>query len=210
MLIAQLNRYLAYALEQSPRARELCAALESRRLKLEIEGLPGALVITVTHGTLLVTHASSAESAGSTVDVTVHASPVGLMALAGGDAAAVVGQGGASIIGEETLALQFQELARLLRPNLEAAAARVVGRMPAHLATRAFTLFAAWAGAARESAARNGAEYLAHESRDLVPRAEAESFFTGVEALRSAVASAELRAGQAAARLAALTPPGAT
>ncbi len=209
MLAAQLNRYLAHALEQSPRARELCATLEGRRLQLAIESLPGALLLTVAHGTLQVTHAAnSAQSAGAPVDVTVHGSPLGLLALIGGDAATVVGQGSASIVGEESVAQQFQELSRLLRPNLEAAMARVVGRMPAHLATRAFTLFAGWAGLARESVARNAAEYLAHESRDLVPRAEAESFFTGVEALRSALARAELRAVQAAERLAALAPRG--
>src|SRR5579862_8813002 len=198
MLAAQLNRYLAYALGQSPRARELCGALEGRTLRVEIDGFPGTVLLSVAQGALQVTHAAAE---GGSADVTVRGSPLGLLALAGGDAEHVVGQGGASITGDESLAQQFQELARLLRPNLESAVAGVIGRMPAHLGARALSLLAAWAGAARESVTRNTAEYLAHESRDLVPRAEAESFFTGVEDLRSAVSQAELRAAQLAERL---------
>src|SRR5579862_3311021 len=200
MLAAQLNRYLAYALGQSPRARELCGALEGRSLRVAIDGFPGTLLLSVAQGTLQVTHSATA-AAGGSADVTVRGSPLGLLALAGGDAEHVVEQGGASITGDESLAQQFQELSRLLRPNLEAAVAGVIGRMPAHLGARALSLLAAWAGAARESVTRNTAEYLAHESRDLVPRAEAESFFTGVEDLRSAVSQAELRAAQLAERL---------
>jgi len=208
MLAAQLNRYLAYALGQSPRARELCGALEGRSLRVEIDGFPGSLLLTVAQGTLQVTP-SAAVAEGGSADVEVRGSPLGLLALAGGDAEQVIGRGGASITGDESLAQQFQQLSRLLRPNLEAAVAGVIGRIPAHLGARALSVLAAWAGAARESVTRNTAEYLAHESRDLVPRAEAEGFFTGVEALRSAVSQAEVRAAQLAERLAALTPRGA-
>ena len=204
MLTAQLNAYVARALKRSPRALELCAALDGRRLKLEIDGFPGALWVAVAHGALLATHSgSNAQTAGFAADVTVHGSPFGLLALAGGDASAVVARGGASIAGDELLAQQFQELARLLRPDLEAGMGQIVGRLPAHLATRALTLFADWGRAAHESVARNAAEYLAHESRDLVPRAEAESFFSGVEALRSEVTRAEARVARLAERLAA-------
>ena len=98
----------------------------------------------------------------------------------------------------------------LLPPDIEAAIAQVAGRVPAHLATRAFLLFASWGRAASESVARNTADYLAHESRDLVPRAEAEGYFSGVEGLRSAVTRAELRVAQLAERLATLTVRGAS
>ena len=76
--------------------------------------------------------------------------------------------------------------------------------------TRTLALFATWGRAARESVARNAADYLAHESRDLVPRAEAEGYFSGVEALRSAVMRAEARLAQLAERLAALSVRGAS
>jgi ubiquinone biosynthesis protein UbiJ len=211
MLAAQLNGYLARALKRSPRASELCVALDGRRLQVEVNGLPGALRVAVINGALQATHANSnAGTADSAADVTIRGSPLGLLALAGGEASAVVMRGGASVEGDELLAQQFQELARLLRPDIEAAVGQVVGRMPAHLATRGLTLLATWGRAAGESVARNAADYLAHESRDLVPRAEAEGHFSGVEALRSAVTRAEARLGQLTERLAALTARGAT
>jgi ubiquinone biosynthesis protein UbiJ len=211
MLAAQLNGYLARALKRSPRARELCATLDGRFLRVQVEGLPGALCVAVAHGALQATHANSnAGTADRAADVTIRGSPLGLLALAGGDASAVVMRGSAHVEGDELLAQQFQELARLLRPDIEAAVAQVVGRMPAHLGTRALTLLTNWGRAARESVARNAADYLAHESRDLVPRAEAEGHFSGVEALRSEVTRAEARVARLAERLAALTQRGAS
>jgi ubiquinone biosynthesis protein UbiJ len=211
MLATQLNGYLARALKRSPRARELCGALDGRRLRVEIDGVAVALYVTAAGGALQAAHADSqAGAADSAADVTIHGSPLGLLALAGGDASAVVMRGSAGVEGDELLAQQFQELARLLRPDIEAAVGQVVGRLPAHLATRALTLLASWSRAAGESVARNAADYLAHESRDLVPRAEAEGHFSGVEALRTAVTRAEARVGQLAERVAALTARGAT
>jgi ubiquinone biosynthesis protein UbiJ len=205
MLEAQLNGYLARALDRSPRARELCNSLDGRRLRLKIDGLPGALYVKVAGGALQARHEiSDAGPADQPADVSIHASPLGLSALAGAGASETVMRGGASVEGEDSLAQQFQELARLLRPDIEAGMGKFVGRMPAHLAARAFTLLTGWARAARESVMRNSADYLAHESRDLVPRAEAEGYFSGVEALRSQVTRAEARIAQLAERLATL------
>ena len=204
MLAAPLNAYLANALKSSPRAQELCAALDGRRLRLEIEGIPGAFEVAARGGALEVTPPGAAgETAGGPADVTVRGTPLGLLSLATGDASDTVLRGGATVTGDERLAEQFQELARFLRPDLEAAVGRIVGRMPAHLAARGVELLAAWGRAARESVTRNTADYLAHESRDLVPRAEAEGLFSGIESLRSEVARAEARIAQLSARLAA-------
>lgn len=211
MLAAQINGYLGRALARSPRARELCAALQGRRLSLKVSGVPGTLSVTAVDGTLQAAHVEGdAEAAASGADVTIRATPLGLVALAAGDASDVVLRGNASVAGDEQLAEQFQELARLLRPDIEAGVGQVVGRIPAHLATRALTLFGSWARSARESVARNAADYLAHESRDLVPRAEAEGYFAGVEALRAEVARAEARLARLAEAVAALPMRGAS
>ena len=213
MLIAQLTRMLARSLERSPRARELCVALEGRRLMLEITGLPAAFWISAAGGSLTVALASTAArdmattDDTTTADVTVSGSPLALLAMATGDASEAVTRGGASVEGDEMLAQQFQELARLLRPDLEHALGGVIGRMPAHFAARAAAILGSWGRAAGESVARNTADYLAHESRDLVPRAEAENFLGGVEALRSRLTAAEARAAQLDANLARIAPP---
>ena len=47
---------------------------------------------------------------------------------------------------------------------------------------------------AAQTGVRNVAEYLAHERGDLVPRAEAEDFYRGVERLREDLDRLETRA----------------
>ena len=47
---------------------------------------------------------------------------------------------------------------------------------------------------AAQTGVRNVAEYLAHERGDLVPRAEAEDFYRGVERLREDLDRVEARA----------------
>jgi ubiquinone biosynthesis protein UbiJ len=202
MFEAQINGYLARALERSPRARELCLALDGRRIRFEIDGFPAPLALTATGGAL---HFAGA-GAEAAADVTVTASPLALLALARGDSEAVFRNSGAGMSGDEEIARQFQELARLLRPDPEAAAGALIGRIPAHLATRALGAAAEWGRAAGASLARNGADYLAHESRDLVPRAEAEQFLGGVEALRAQLAASETRLARLCDRLERVAP----
>ncbi len=220
MFEAQINGYLARALERSPRARELCLALEGRRIRFEIAGFPAPLALTATGGALhfaragvaadsaVPTDASAAAAPGANTaaDVTVTGSPFALLALARGDTDAAFGHSGAGMSGDEDIARQFQELARLLRPDPEAAAGQLIGRIPAHLATRALGAVADWGRAAGASLARNGADYLAHESRDLVPRAEAEQFLGGVEALRTQLTASEARLARLSERLERLAP----
>lgn len=201
MIASALNRMLARGLERSPRARELCAALEGRRLKLIVSGMIAEIDVGVAGGKLEVGSAD-----GTSADVTLRGSPVALLAMALGDARAVVERGGASLDGDESLAQRFQELARLLRPDFEHTLGGLVGRMPAHFAARTLRSLGLWGRAAGESLTRNAADYLAHESRDLVPRAEAELYLGGVEQLRARVTDAERRIAQLAARVDALAP----
>jgi ubiquinone biosynthesis protein UbiJ len=204
MFEAQINGYLTRALERSPRARELCLALEGRRIRFEIAGFPAPLALAAAGGALHWARAGGA--ADATADVTVTGSPLALLALARGDTDAAFGHSGLGLSGDEAIARQFQELARLLRPDPEAAAGALIGLIPAHLATRALGAVADWGRAAGASLARNGADYLAHESRDLVPRAEAEQFLGGVEALRTQLTTAEARLARLAERLERLAP----
>jgi ubiquinone biosynthesis protein UbiJ len=135
-------------------------------------------------------------------DVTLRGTPLALLAAAAGDADRLVANGRLTLSGDEQLARTFQELARLLRPDLETGLAKIIGRIPSHLATRGLRAVQAWGRAAGRSLLDNSADYLAHESRDLVPRAEAEQFLGGVEALSKSVAQAELRVTQLTERFA--------
>jgi ubiquinone biosynthesis protein UbiJ len=71
-----------------------------------------------------------------------------------------------------------------MAPDLEHSLSGVLGRSAAHLIMGAARKAADSAKAAAVTSVRNVAEYLAHESRDLVSRAEAEHFLRGVELTR--------------------------
>jgi ubiquinone biosynthesis protein UbiJ len=206
MIGAQINAVLDRAVATSPRARTLCLALEGRRLRIAITGVPLQLLVTAVTGSLQVARERD-QADQPAADVTVRGSPLALLAAAGGEVGAGLASGGVSISGEEQLAQQFQELARLLRPDFETILGRVLGRVNAHLAVRALGKFASWGRAAGATVLRNTADYLAHESRDLVSRAEAESFLGGVEALRAQLRAAESRAVSLSAGLERLAAP---
>ena len=202
-----LNELLERALAASPRARALCLALEGRRLLISATGMPLRLRLTAGAGALRAEVLADTAAPGP-VDVAVSGSPLALLTLARGDSEAALANTSLSFNGDEPLAQQFRELARLLRPDFETLLGRVLGRMNAHLAVSAFNRVSDWGRAAGASLLRNSADYLAHESRDLVSRAEAESFLGGVETLRRELQRAESRAASLTAGLERLQAPG--
>ena len=191
-----LAGYIERALADSPRARELCAALSGRSLQVEVTGTGITALVSATDNGLQVRRATGA------ADVTISGAPLALLAAAAGDPQQLIADGRLQLGGNEQLAQQFQTLARLLNPGMETGLAKFTGRIPAHLATRGLRSIQQWGRGAGRSLLDNSADYLAYESRDLVPRAEAESFLSGVEALRSSVTEAEARLAQLDARLA--------
>src|SRR4029077_3483031 len=130
--------------------------LDGRRLRIIVSGWPTGIDVAAAGGRLEAGPAADAghvgadagAGAGASPDVTLRGSAAALLAMAFGDARAVVERGGASLAGDEQLAQQFQELARLLRPDLEQALGSVVGRMPAHLAARTLRSLLDWGRAA--------------------------------------------------------------
>jgi ubiquinone biosynthesis protein UbiJ len=196
MPATRFNAALGRALADSPRAGELCRELAGRSLRLDVSGTPLSFLVRASDTALVVTRVP----ADTAADVTISGAPFSLLAAAGGDVPALIARGGLTLAGDEALALRFQALAALLRPDLETLLAPL-GRIPAHLATRGILSLHRWGRAVAGSALRSTADYLAHESRDLLPRAEAEVFLSGVEALRHELARTEARATQATQRL---------
>lgn len=190
------------ALADSPRARALCRELSGRTLRIEISVVDLLLQVSVGEQQLQLRRVITGAADAAAPDVTLRGTPLAFLAALGSNVEQLVAERRLLMSGDEQLATQFQELARLLRPGLEAGLAKVIGRVPAHLATRALSALQQWGRAAGRSLFDNSADYLAHESRDLVPRAEAEQFLSGVESLRQSVARAEARVTQLDQRLA--------
>jgi ubiquinone biosynthesis protein UbiJ len=186
-----LDRAVARAMAESPRAAALIGALQGRRLAIRISGTPWSTVIESTGRSLKVVRAAA--PADALADATIIGAPLSLLALAGSAAQSVIQRGDVQISGNAEVAQQFRELAALLKPDIEAGMARVLGGSGAHLALRGMRAAAAWTRTAAWTSVRNLAEYLAHESRDLVSRPEAEHFLRGVDALREQLDRIEAR-----------------
>jgi ubiquinone biosynthesis protein UbiJ len=199
-----LDRAVARALAESPRATALIAALQGRRLAIEVSGTPFHTVIESTGRSL---KAFSKGDTDGQADASIVGAPLSLLALTGTDAQALIQRGDVRIEGDAEIAQQFRELGLLLRPDLEAGMARLLGRSGAHIAMRGLRAAADWTRSAAWTSVRNVAEYLAHESRDLVSRPESEHYLRGVDQLReqldridARLALMELRVTQKASR----------
>jgi ubiquinone biosynthesis protein UbiJ len=182
---------VARALADSPRATALVGELSGRRLAIEVSGTPWRIGVESTGRTLRIyradapaTTAPTAPYGGAQPDVTIIGAPLSLLAMTGADAQAVIQRGDVRIDGDPAIAQQFRELGLLLRPDLETSLAPVLGRSGAHVALRGLRAAAQWTRNAAGTSVRNLAEYLAHESRDLVSRPESEHFLRGVDQAR--------------------------
>ena len=189
MIDRALDAAVARAVGESPRARELIAALGGRRITLEVQGTPWMHTLE-SNGTSL--RLLTLEP-GSSADARISGAPWSLLALSGAEAEAVIQRGDVRIDGDAAIAQQFRELAVLLRPDLEALISGPLGRSGAHLLMRGLRGMAAWTRASVWTGVQNLSEYLAHESGDLVSRSEAQHVLRGVDELREQLDRAEAR-----------------
>jgi ubiquinone biosynthesis accessory factor UbiJ len=200
-----LQRFVARGLAQSPRAAALLSELRARRLVIEVRGTPWSLVLESTGDTLTMAPTpTDGLAALRPTDARMLGSPWSLLALTGEDARAVIQRGDVRIDGDGAVAERFQELLRHLRPDLEDVLSQLLGRSLAHVLVRTLHGASGWARATARTGARNVAEYLAHETGDLVPLAEAEQFLRGVDELRDALERADARARDLEQRMQAL------
>jgi ubiquinone biosynthesis protein UbiJ len=182
-----LDRAVARAMADSPRATALIQRLQGRRLAITISGTPWTTVIESTGRSLKALRSDNAadrSGAGAQADATIIGAPLSLLALAGSEAQAVIQRGDVQICGDAEIAQQFRELGGLLKPDIEAGMAQFLGGSGAHLAMRGMRAASRWTRTAAWTSVRNLAEYLSHESRDLVSRPEAGHFLRGVDAVR--------------------------
>lgn len=185
-----LERSCAHARSESTRASELLAELSGKRLAVRVLGTVWAerpLYIESDGLTL------SCSSSSASAHATLIGAPISLLALAGSDAEAPIRRGDVRIEGDAQLAQQYRELARFLVPDLEQALSRLMGRSAAHVATQGVHKAAEFVKGAALRSVQNLAEFLAHESGDLVSRHEAEHFLRGTDELRERLDRLEAR-----------------
>jgi len=189
-----LESVLNRAIDLDPDTRGRLDVLDGRAVTLDLAGASGravpALRIAVDAGRLRVGPAFEGDSA-----LRVSATPGSLIGLAlarGRDGALPPGR--VSIAGDAELARRLEQLATRYAPDLDAAFARVFGDVAGFQIARAFRGAFAWSRKSAASLARDTAEFLTEEGRDLVARAELDTFLDDVDALRE-------RADRVAARV---------
>ena len=191
MLTQAIENLLNRNLPRSPRAQELCTALAGKRVRVEASGLGWVLVAEALSSSIRLT---KDDAGGQPPDAEIKGSLLNLAALAGTHPEEVIQRGDVTIRGDAEIAQKFRELAMLLKPDVEEELSRLIGDTPAHQALRLVRLATGFGRRAAKTGVRNVAEYLAHERGDLVPRAEAEDFYRGVERLREDLDRLEARA----------------
>jgi ubiquinone biosynthesis protein UbiJ len=190
--VERLEAAVDRAVHESGRARELCAQLNGRRLRVVATGSPWTVDLHVANGTVRLraggdsglARRSGHDPQPDSADATLRGSAVALLGALGESQRAWLQNGSLRIDGDAEIAQRFAELLRCLRPDVENEIARLTGPIPAHLLT---TLSGAlWRNgrALWESQSRSVADYLAHERRTLVSAPEAEHHYRGIEAAR--------------------------
>jgi ubiquinone biosynthesis protein UbiJ len=192
MLTQAIENLLNRNLPRSPRAQEVCAALAGKRVRIEARGLGWVVNAECLPTSIRLTKGDLAGNSDP-ADAEISGSLMSLAGLAGQHPEEVIRRGDVTIRGDAELAQKFRELAMLLRPDVEEELSRLIGDTPAHQALRLVRAATSFGRRAASTGVRNMAEYLAHERRDLVPGAEAEDFYRGVEGLREQLDRLEAR-----------------
>ena len=173
-----LNRALAL----DPDTVAALKPLDGRALGLSFEGSGLALRIGVDGERLRVGPAFAGAR-----DLDIAATPGSLFGLAvarlRGDADAT-GPGRVRIAGDAELARRVERLATRFSPDLDEAFARVFGDVVGFQLARALRRGFAFAGDGAKGFARDTADWLVEERRDLVARAELDGFLDAVDGVR--------------------------
>jgi ubiquinone biosynthesis protein UbiJ len=178
-----LNRNIA----ASSAARKLCRQLEGKTLAMHLTGVPLNIQFRCDGERM------SLDTAQGTANATLSGSPLSFLRLAGPSPESALRNGAVHIEGDAEVAQAFSELLKHARPDLEEELSRVVGDVAAHQIGNVARSALAFGRRASDTFARNVAEYLQEEGRDLPTRVEADEFIAGVDAIRDDVDRLEAR-----------------
>jgi ubiquinone biosynthesis protein UbiJ len=179
-LEAALNRALAL----DPDTRDGLRALDGRRLVLRLATPPVALQVTVDGERLRVGPAND----GAEPDLSVRATLGGLLAqlpfMRRDDAPAV---GTLRIEGDADLARRLQRLAERFDPDWQRPFVAAFGDIAGVQVAQLFASALRGVRSAADVMATNAADYVQHETRDVVGRDELGAFFDDIDTVRDDV-----------------------
>ena len=181
-LLRPLEEMLNRRIAGSSRARALLGTLAGRSLELRFAATPLRIRLAESSGTLTMRPAGEEPA-----DAVIEGTPLSFLRLATGEAAKSIRAGGMDVRGDAEIAEGFRRLLEAARPDFEEELSRFTGDAAAHYLAGFAREAAAFGQRAGDTLARNAAEYLTEESRDLPVRIEVEEFLEDVDRLREAV-----------------------
>lgn len=173
---ALLNRNIA----NSSAAQSACRKLEGKSLTIVLSGTP--LQFTLKS---LGDRVSIAAAADVSANAKLRGTPLSLLRLMRERTAGTTQN--VYIEGDAEVVQTYADLLHAAQPDLEEELARLVGDVAAHQIGEAARSVLRFGERARDTFARNVAEFLQEESRDLVTRTEADEFVRDVDTLRDDV-----------------------
>lgn len=185
VLEAALNRLVALDAETGSRL----STLDGRALTVDFKGALPSMRIAIDGERLRIGPAHEDGSA-----LRVAATPGALLGLAlarGRDGA--LAPGSVEIAGDAELARRLERIATNFAPDFDEAFAQAFGDVAGFRIARAVRGALSWSRAAAGSFARDTAEFLTEEGRDLVPRAELDAFLDEVDVERERADRLEAR-----------------
>lgn len=197
-LESTLNRLVA--LDEQTRQR--LPALDGRALTLDFKGALPSMRVAVDGTRLRI---GPAFEAGSALRVAATPGTLLGLALARGREGAVA-PGSVEIAGDAELARRLERLASGFAPDFDEAFTRVFGDVVGFRIARGVRGALAWSQASAGAFARDSAEFLTEEGRDLVPRAEMDRFLDEVDAARDDADRLEARVRRLAAARGTVAP----
>ncbi len=129
----------------------------------------------------------------------ISGKPLAFAALATGDSR-VFADNRLEVVGDTTLAHQFQRALDQLNPDWEAVMARHIGDVPAHFIGKRIRNSVSWSRQAFSTLNANIEEYVHEESRALPGRRELEATFEDIDALSLRTERLEARLNQIESR----------
>ena len=183
-ILSVLGRALEAALDRvldlDPETRAELRSLDGRAVTVEFRNTPLAMRIAVHGDRLAIGPAFEGTSA-----LRVAASPAALLglALARGREGAVT-PGSVDIAGDADLARRLERIASRFAPDFDEAFARIFGDVAGFQIARGLRRAFSTVKDSAQSFARDTAEFLTEEGRDLVAKPELETFLDDVDALR--------------------------
>jgi ubiquinone biosynthesis accessory factor UbiJ len=185
--LAAVESLLNRSIGASIKASAAAGRLNRTSLRIDVEG------VSSIRAAVAADRLALASCDGTNADAVISGSPISLLKLLAGGAAAAGAQPGAApdaerapvqIAGDAEIAARYRELFALARPDWEEELSRLVGDLPARRLSLLASAALSFAARVRRTAGENLAEYLTEESRDLVSKPELEEFLLGVDQLR--------------------------